>query len=100
MSVGPGEIRHRFGHHPVTAALKQQHEKNQAAYIAFAEFLDSVLPDGRAKSTAFTKLQESFFWAEFAIDASMPTRSSNQAKEKRQNGRGERPASAGLSEPE
>jgi hypothetical protein len=74
MSVGPDEIRHRFGHHPVTAAMRQNRETIQEAYIAFAEFLDTILPDGRAKSTAFTGLQQSAMWAEYAISATTPAR--------------------------
>lgn len=74
MPVGSDEIRHRFGHHPVTAAMKQKHETVQEAFIAFAEYLDSVLPDGRAKGKAFNKLQETAFWANYAIDAVVPAK--------------------------
>lgn len=93
--IGPDEIRHRFGHHPITADMKQRHEQLQEAYIAFGEFLDAVLPDGRAKSTAFANLQQSSMWAAYAIDATTPAKRVN-TKEDRQNGRREQPARAEL----
>ena len=67
MTLGPDEILHRFGFHAGTSVTVPQHQLLRDAYVAFAEFLDSKLPDGRAKSTAFTKLQESSMWANFGI---------------------------------
>lgn len=68
MPVGKNEIRNRWGYHPPADQIAvQRHEQVREAYIAFAEFLDLILPDGRAKSSAFTKLQESSMWANFGI---------------------------------
>lgn len=67
MLLGQDEIDHRFGFHPATSVTAPQHEQIREAYKAFAEFLDRTLSGGRAKSTAFTKLQESSMWANFAI---------------------------------
>jgi hypothetical protein len=86
MPVGSEEIRHRFGHHPVTVSQREKHEQIQEAYIAFAEFLDLALPDGRAKSTAFTNLQQSHMWAEFAINATTPARENKSKRSPRGNG--------------
>lgn len=67
MPLGPDEINHRFGFHAGTSVTVPKHQQIREAYKAFAEFLDGVLPDGRAKSTSFTKLQESSMWANFGI---------------------------------
>lgn len=72
MTLGTEEIRHRFGYHPGTEETIEQHERIRAGFIAFGEFLDMVLPDGRAKSTAFTKLQESSMWANYGIAEKAP----------------------------
>lgn len=68
MPVGKDEIRNRWGYHPPADPINvKRHEQIREAYIAFAEFLDMLLPDGRAKSSAFTHLQQSSMWANFAI---------------------------------
>jgi hypothetical protein len=67
MPVGSDEIRHRWGYHPGTSVTIPKHEQVREAYIAFAEFLDRVLPDGRAKSTCMTNLQQSSMWANYGI---------------------------------
>jgi hypothetical protein len=67
MPVGNEEILNRFGYHPGTEKTIPQHHKLRDGFIAFAQFLDATLPDGRAKSTAFTKLQESSMWANFGV---------------------------------
>jgi hypothetical protein len=67
MPVGQEDILNRFGYHKGTDKTIPTHERVREAYIAFAEFLDGVLPDGRAKSTSFTNLQQSSMWANFAV---------------------------------
>lgn len=67
MSLGKDEINHRFGYHPGTSVTIPKHAQVREAYKAFAEFLDLILPDGRAKSTAFTNLQQSSMWANFGV---------------------------------
>ena len=67
MPLGKEEIAHRFGPHPATAVTAKMYEQVVGAYIAFAEFLDTVLPDSRAKSTAFTNLQNSSMSANYSI---------------------------------
>ena len=61
------EILHRFGYHPGNDQTKEQHRQVREAYIAFATFLSRVLPDSRAKSRAFTILQEAAMWSNYAI---------------------------------
>lgn len=72
MPVGPEMNRNRFGRHPETQEVLNKKKLLSETYEAFANFLDSVLPDGRAKSTAATWLQQSFFWANFSVDELSP----------------------------
>lgn len=72
MPVGSDEIRNRFGYHKGTEVTIPQHEQIREAYIAFATFLDTALPDGRAKSTCMTWVQQSSMWANFAIAETAP----------------------------
>jgi hypothetical protein len=72
MPVGKREIHNRFGYHPATEETKKQHEQVRETYEAFAIFLDSLLPDGRAKSTCMTWLQQSSMWANFAVAQQAP----------------------------
>ena len=74
--LGSAEITHRFGYHPGTSVTIPKHEQARDAYKAFAEFLDLLLPDGRAKSSAFTKLQESSMWANYGIAELAPVEES------------------------
>jgi hypothetical protein len=67
MPVGKEDIRNRFGFHRGTSITIPKHERVREAYIAFSEYLDEILPDGRAKSTSFTHLQQSSMWANFGI---------------------------------
>ena len=66
------DILSRFGYHPGTPETIPQHQKLREGFIAFAEFLKEQLPDGRAKSTAFTYLQISSMWANFGIAETAP----------------------------
>lgn len=72
MPLGKNEIRHRFGYHKGTAETMPKHEQVREAFIAFGEFLDEVLPDGRAKSTSFTNLQVASMWANYGIAETAP----------------------------
>lgn len=72
MPVGLDDIHNRFGYHAGTSVTIPKHAQIREMYIAFAEFLDKVLPDGRAKSTAFTNLQQSSMWANFSIAEQAP----------------------------
>lgn len=72
MPVGKQEIHNRFGYHPGTPETIPQHETLRVIYEDFANYLDRVLPDGRAKSTTMTWLQQSSMWANFAIAQQAP----------------------------
>ena len=76
MSLGPAEIEHRFGFHKATIegdnATLPLHRDTRLAFREFAEFLDQTLPDGRAKSVAFTELENASMWAHKAIAETAP----------------------------
>jgi hypothetical protein len=72
VSLTPEEIRHRLGYHPGTEKTIPKHEELRETGIAFGVWLATLLPDGRAKSTAFTKFQEAMMWANYAIAETAP----------------------------
>lgn len=65
------EIEHRFGFHKATIegpnATLPKHRDVRILYREFAEKLDAILPDGRAKSVAFTNLEDASMWSHKAI---------------------------------
>ena len=67
MALTDEEILHRFGLHPGTSETAPKHERLREGFIAFAKFLRDAVPDGRAKSTAMSRLQEVSMWANFGI---------------------------------
>lgn len=75
-SVGAAEIEERFGFHKATIegenATLPLHHDVRLAFRDFAEFLDGVLPAGRAKSVAFTELENASMWSHKAIAGTAP----------------------------
>jgi hypothetical protein len=67
MPIGKDVIRNRFGNHPSTPETQNLHDKVTEAYVLLGNYLDTILPDGRPKSSAITKLQESSMWAHFGV---------------------------------
>jgi len=76
INLGAVEIEHRFGFHKATIegdnATLPMHRDTRLAFREFAEFLDDVLPAGRAKSVAFTELENASMWAHKAIAETAP----------------------------
>lgn len=76
-SVGPEEIENRFGFHKATIegdnATLPKHRDLRVAFKQFAEYLDQELPPGRAKSVAFTELENASMWSHKAIAELAPT---------------------------
>lgn len=66
------EIRYRFAFHPANEVSGPQHEMVRDSAGQLGQFLIEALPDGREKSLALTKLEESMFWANAAIARSNP----------------------------
>lgn len=69
--IDKAEIEHRFGFHKATIegenATLPKHRELRLAFKAFAEQLNKVLPEGRAKSVAFTELENASMWAHKAV---------------------------------
>lgn len=76
MALGKNEIEHRFGFHKATIegdnATLPKHRDVRVVFRDFAEFLDGVLPDGRAKNVMFTELENASMWAHKAIAEHAP----------------------------
>ena len=80
--VGKEEIRNRFGFHKASIegpnATGPKHHDLRLAFIDFAEYLDSVLPDqqtpnGRSvKDVAFERLEDASMWSHKAIAETAP----------------------------
>lgn len=70
-SMGQVEIEHRFGFHKATIegpnATLYKHRRTRLLFREFAETLDEILPPGRAKSVAFTELENASMWSHKAI---------------------------------
>lgn len=70
-SIGPVDIEHRFGFHKATVegpnATLPKHRDTRLLFREFAERLDEILPAGRAKSVAFTELENASMWAHKSI---------------------------------
>lgn len=76
MVLGKDEIEHRFGFHKATIegenATLPLHRDTRLQFREFAEWLDVVLPEGRAKSVMFTELENASMWAHKAIAEKAP----------------------------
>jgi hypothetical protein len=71
MNPTPQEIEHRFGFHKATIegenATLPRHRDLRLRFREFAEYLAELLPEGRAKSVAFTELENASMWSHKAI---------------------------------
>ena len=69
--MGKDEIEHRFGFHKATVegenATLPIHAQTRVNFRIFAEVMDKMLPDGRAKSVFFTELENASMWAHKSI---------------------------------
>lgn len=71
MSLGKDEIENRFGFHKATIegdnATLPKHRDVRILFREFAEKLDGILPDGRAKTIAFTSLEDASMWSHKSV---------------------------------
>jgi hypothetical protein len=74
--LGEAEIQNRFGFHKGTIegdnASAPKHRNLRIEFMEFANFLDRVLPEGRARSVAFTELETASMWAHKSIAETVP----------------------------
>lgn len=75
-TIGKEEIENRFGFHKATIegenATLPMHRDLRLKMREVAEFLDELLPAGRAKSVVFTELETVSMWAHKAIAEKAP----------------------------
>ncbi len=75
-ALGPQEIENRFGFHKATVegtyATLPWHRDTRLKFREFAEWLDRVVPNGRAKSVMFTELENASMWAHKAVAETAP----------------------------
>lgn len=61
------EAHRRFGYHQPDEERKRAHEATRGICMSAATQLDALLPEGREKSLALTKIEEAMFWGNAAI---------------------------------
>lgn len=65
--IGTSDIEARFTYHAPKAEQTGEYEELRARARNLAHYSNFVVPDGREKSLALTKLEEFVFWANAAI---------------------------------
>lgn len=74
--IGREELTNRFGFHKATIegpnTTQPRHIQTRHLFLAFAERLDEILEDGRAKEIAYDRLEEAAMWSHKAIAADAP----------------------------
>jgi hypothetical protein len=62
------DLANRFKFHPASSEyVAQSHETIRATCGQFANALNGLLPEGREKSLAITKLEEVMMWSNAAV---------------------------------
>ncbi len=66
--IDNADLLNRFTFHPATTEERQaEHQDVRMACLDLGDTLNAILPDGREKSVAFTKLEEVMFWSNAAL---------------------------------
>lgn len=68
MPIDRADIEHRFTNHPpATPYTGELLDEVTARFVELGTYLAETLPEGREKSTAITKLEETSFWTKASI---------------------------------
>lgn len=74
--LGKEEIENRFGFHKATIeganATLPKHRDVRLLFREFAERLDEILGEGRARAIAFTHLEDASMWSHKSIAEGAP----------------------------
>lgn len=71
--MDPAELENRFKYHqPRSEDVADQHQSVRGLCDSLAYRLNQILPEGREKSLAMTKLEEVMFWSNAAIARNQP----------------------------
>lgn len=66
--MSPEDIKHRFAFHAASRQEKRdEHTSARQGCLRLADHLNELLPEGREKALAITKLEEVMLWANAAI---------------------------------
>lgn len=61
------DLANRFTYHAPTAGQPDQYQMLRAIGLSFATVINEMVPDGREKALALTKLEEVIFWSNAGI---------------------------------
>ncbi len=61
------DLVHRFSYHKPDGLAVISHEEVRDAFCKVAITMEHILPEGREKSLAMTKIEEAMFWANAGI---------------------------------
>jgi hypothetical protein len=67
------ELDRRFHHHPPTDDSLPRYDKIRAECLRLALLIDSLAPESREQSLAFTALEECMMWASASIARNQET---------------------------
>lgn len=70
-SVGHAEIRERMNYHAPTPEAAEAHRELSTALERALLAIDRIVPPGREKSVAVTKIEEAKFWASAGVARKM-----------------------------
>lgn len=65
--MSPEDIEHRFAYHAPGPLKVEVHGDIRQVGWTIADYFNSVLPEGREKALALTKIEEAVMWANAAV---------------------------------